>query len=398
MAGNRLDRINAPNFFRFFSDRVMPVTSRLRQPCVLFGLLLLIAFGSASAAPANDSHTAGNPVTPPLSSSDYLANPEVRLFLKQIADEKKIPLEWLENEVAVARYSPLTEKYSTPKPHTDHKTSPEKNFRLYKRNLVNEERIGAGVSFLTDNAEAFRRVEEETGVSRYAVAAIIGVETIYGKNMGRFRVLDALMTLSFDYTRRAKYYRRELASFLDFCWQQQTSPIAVKGSFAGAIGLGQFMPSSLEAYARDGDGDGHIDIVNNPADGIASVANFLKIHGWVRGKDPLYSVNASEAIFKATRSGGINPHLSVAELKKAGVTGLEKHNLSDETPVLLVDLPMTEPDTHKKITQWYVGSANFAAILRYNRSYFYAAAVSMLAEAIREREAQLKRSDSRQKA
>ena len=97
--------------------------------------------------------------------------------------------------------------------------------------------------------------------------------------MGRFRVLDALMTLSFDYTRRAKYYRSELTDFLDFCWKQQISPVSVTGSFAGAMGLGQFMPASLRAYGKDGDGDGHIDVVNSPADGIASVANYLAVNG-----------------------------------------------------------------------------------------------------------------------
>ena len=324
-----------------------------------------------------------------LSTSDYLAQKEVRDFLKKLSADKKIPLAWLESEVAVARYSPLTEKYTTPKPKADVKVTPDKNFRLYKRNLVNEERIERGVAFLAENAKAFADAEARTGVSRYAIAAIIGVETIYGKNMGRFRVLDALMTLSFDYPRRAKYYRGELAAFLDFCWQQQVKPVSVKGSFAGAMGLGQFMPSSMEAYGRDGDGDGLIDTVNVPADGIMSVANFLKVHGWVPGLAPLYTAKASDAIFRATGSGGIKAHTTLAALQKAGVKGLDAHALAADEPLLLVDLPMTEPVTHKKRTEWYVGTRNFAAILRYNRSYFYAAAVSMLADAIREREASL---------
>lgn len=335
---------------------------------------------------------------PRLSTSDYLSQKEVRAFLKKVSAEKKIPLAWLESEVAVARYSPLTEKYSTPKPKADVKVTPDKNFRLYKRNLVNEERIERGVDFLQENAEAFRLAEEKTGVSRYAIAAVIGVETIYGKNMGRFRILDALMTLSFDYPRRAKYYRGELAAFLDFCWQQQVRPVSVKGSFAGAMGLGQFMPSSMEAYGRDGDGDGLIDTVNVPADGIMSVANFLKVHGWVPGVEPLYTAEASRAIFRATGSGGIKTHTTLAALKKAGVKGLDAHALAADEPLLLVDLPMTEPVTHQKRTEWYVGTRNFAAILRYNRSYFYAAAVSMLADAIRERERSLAAAEKARKS
>lgn len=381
----------------------MPTSPRLRLSCVLFAVLIAGVYGTATAetsaasaekkAPGAAEIVKVQPAEkanePRLSTSDYLAQKDVRVFLKKVSEEKHIPLEWLENEVAVARYSPLTEKYTTPKPNADRKTTPDKNFRLYKRNLVNEERIANGVEFLAQNADAFARAEAVTGVSRYAIAAVIGVETIYGKNMGRFRVLDALMTLSFDYPRRAKYYRGELAAFLDFCWQQQVRPISVKGSFAGAMGLGQFMPSSMEAYGRDGNGDGHIDTVNVPADGIMSVANFLKVHGWVKGREPLFKVEATDAIFKATGSGGIKTHLTVEDLKNAGVTGLDTHGLAADEPVMLIDLPMTEPITHKKITEWYVGTRNFAAILRYNHSYFYASAVSMLAEAIRDRETQI---------
>ena len=236
------------------------------------------------------------------------------------------------NEVALARYSPLSERYTTPRPNADKKTTAEKNFLLYERNIVNAERIERGTAFLRDHQEVFARIEEESGVSRYAVAAIIGVESIYGRNMGRFRVLDALMTLSFDYTRRAKYYRSELTDFLDFCWKQQISPVSVTGSFAGAMGLGQFMPASLRAYGKDGDGDGHIDVVNSPADGIASVANYLAVHGWVRGERPLYRVSATDAIFKATGSGGIKTHTTAGALYKAGVKPLEAIPLKDDEP------------------------------------------------------------------
>ena len=313
------------------------------------------------------------------SASDYAERPEVIEFLQGVASEKSIPLEWLVNEVALARYSPLSERYTTPRPNANKKTTAEKNFLLYERNLVNADRIERGANFLEAHREAFERIESETGVSRYAVAAIIGVESIYGRNMGRFRVLDALMTLSFDYTRRAKYYRAELASFLDFCWQQQVTPVSITGSFAGAMGLGQFMPASLRAYGRDGDGDGRIDVVNSPADGIASVANYLAAHGWVRGERPLYRVEASSEIFKATGSGGINTHTTAGALYAAGVKPLEDNPLRPEEPALLVDLPWVKSNNAKGV-DYYIGTGSFAAILRYNRSYFYAAAVSLLAE------------------
>ena len=320
-----------------------------------------------------------SPVSGSPAASDYAERPDVQAFIKKLSAERGIPLDWLEAGVAVARYSPLSEKYTTPRPNANKKTTAEKNFLLYERNLVNSERIRRGTDFLEDNRGVFDRVEAETGVSRYAVAAIIGVESIFGRNMGRFRVLDALMTLSFDYTRRSKYYLAELSDFLEFCWRQQIEPVAVSGSFAGAMGLGQFMPSSLKAYGKDGDGDGHIDIVGNEADGIASVANFLLAHGWARGERPLYRVSATPEIFKATGSGGIKTHTTAGALLKAGVKPLEALPLAENEPALLVDLPWIKASNEKGV-DYYIGTSSFAAILRYNRSYFYAAAVSLLAD------------------
>lgn len=367
----------------------MPIRPALLKTLVL---TTLAASGAACAAPdaapsAPEAKSTPAPRTSP-SASDYLSRQEVRAYLKTVSEQYGIPLEWLETEIAVARYSPLTERYMTPKPKANKKTTPDRNYLLYQRNLVNEERIARGADFLKRHAETFSRVEAQTGVSRYAVAAVIGVETIYGKNMGRFRVLDALVTLSFDYTRRAKYYRTELGAFLDFCWRQKLSPVTVLGSFAGAMGLGQFMPSSLDAYGVDGDGDGRIDIVESEEDGIASVANFLQAHGWARGIPPLYPAAASREIFAATGSGGITAHTTAGSLIKAGVKPEGDFPLRDDEPALLVDLPWIRADNTRG-THWYIGTRSFAAILRYNRSYFYAAAVSQLADRIMEREAQL---------
>lgn len=365
----------------------------------LAALCAAAAFGGSLATAAAAEPTAQATSTAPAarakapSASDYVERPEVLAYLKEVSAKKGIPLEWLKDEVAVARYSPLTEKYMTPRPNANKKTTPDRNFALYKRNLINEERISRGVDFMNRNREVLERIEKETGVSPYAVTAIIGIESIYGRNMGRFRVLDALMTLSFDYTRRAKYYRSELTSFLEFCWNQQVSPVSVQGSFAGAVGLGQFMPASLNAYGRDGDGDGHIDIVNNEADGIASVANFLKVHGWARGERPLYRVSATEEIFKATKSGGIKPHTTVGALLKAGVKPLEAWELRENEAALLVDLPWILKDNTKGV-DYYLGTPSFSAILHYNRSYFYAAAVSQLADEIERRRTASTRSEA----
>ena len=316
---------------------------------------------------------------------NYVLREDVLDYLAQVSKNENIPLDWLKKEVAAARYSPLTQKYSTPKPNANRKTTPERNFALYKRNLLTEERIADGVDFVARNRATLERLEKELGVDRHVVAAVIGIESIYGKNMGRFRVIDALMTLSFDYTRRAAYYKKELAAYLAYCHREGLPVTAVRGSFAGAIGLGQFMPTSLFAYGKDGNGDGHVDIVECEEDGAASVANFLLEHGWKRGEKPLYPAEANARIFKATASGGIKAHTTVGALLKAGVRPKGGWTLPEGDAALLVDLPWILADD-KKGVDYFVGTPSFSAILHYNRSYFYAAAVSMLADEIRSRE------------
>ena len=252
----------------------------------------------AADAPANTAKAPQSTVSP--SASCYLARPDVVEFLGQISDKHGIPLEWLKDEVAVARYSETAER---------------------------------------------------------------------------------LMTLSFDYTRRAAFFKEELAHFLEFCWRQEVQPVTVLGSFAGAIGYGQFMPSSLDRWGADGDKDGRIDMVESEPDAIASVARFLTAHGWVAGRGLLYPVRADAEIFDATGSGGIAAHATVEGLRKAGVDTGEHFPLLDDEPVLLVDLPQLD-EKGRRTTKWYIGTRNFSSVLRYNRSYFYAAAVAMLANRI----------------
>ncbi len=322
---------------------------------------------------------------PPPAGLTYPEREEVTAFLKEVSTQKGIPYEWLETEIALARYSPLAERYMTPKPKTGPATTPERNFRLYHRNMVNMERIQKGLDFLARHTELFAHIEETQGVSRHAIAAIIGIETIYGKNMGRFRVLDVLVTLAFDYTRRATFYRKELAEFLDFCWRDKLPTVSVTGSYAGAVGFGQFMPSSLNRFGTDGDGDGFIDIISNEADGIASVATYLREHGWKSGLKPLYPVKQKLNGTEITPSSGIRADHTVGELLSAGIEPIGLLDLAQDHPVLLVELPWQEAggELEKRL---YLGTQNFSAFLYYNRSYFYAAAVSMLAEALAEAE------------
>ena len=303
------------------------------------------ACAPAADAPANTAKAPQSTVSP--SASCYLARPDVVEFLGQISEMHGIPLEWLKDEVAVARYSETAERLMTPKPGirkpgSDVVKSPFRNYLAYARGFLTQERILRGREFIERNAAIFDEIEMKSGVSRYVITAVIGVETFYGRNMGRYRVLDSLMTLSFDYTRRAAFFKEELAHFLEFCWRQEVQPVTVLGSFAGAIGYGQFMPSSLDRWGADGDKDGRIDMVESEPDAIASVARFLTAHGWVAGRGLLYPVRADAEIF------------DVPQLDEKG----------------------------RRTTKWYIGTRNFSSVLRYNRSYFYAAAVAMLANRI----------------
>ncbi len=361
--------------------------SLLRLLPLLLAALAAAAGVRAEPAPAPGQvklAQASGPSAPARRKTGYVEREEVQAFLKKLSEERKIPLEWLMKEVAVARYSPQSERLMTPKPKANPKTTPEKNFILYRRNFLSAERVERGIDFLKEHAETFGEVEAETGVSRFVVAAIIGIETFYGRNTGRFRVIDTLMTLSFDYTRRSDFYLAELADFLEFCWRQEIPVFSVRGSYAGALGIGQFMPGSLNAYGRDGDGDGVVDIIRSKPDAIASVANFLVQHGWRKNERLLYPVRATRAIFEATNSGGIHANTTVAELVSAGVSPVGSWTLPPDEKVLLIDLPWADARKTRG-TDYYVGTESFAAVLNYNRSYFYGAVVAFLAEALERR-------------
>jgi len=213
------------------------------------------------------------------------------------------------------------------------------------------------------------------------VASIIGVETVYGRNQGSFRVLDSLCTLTFDYKRRADYFRTELTEFLLLLREQHLDPATVYGSFAGAIGMGQFMPSSVRKYAVDFDGDGQIDLVGSSADAIGSVANYLSSHGWVRGLPPFFSCTPDSDADMRLVTGGITTDTTFDHALRAGFIPDFELNIPGDEPLMIVDLPYRDQDG-KQATEYRLGTRNFQTILNYNHSYFYASAVSDLAEEI----------------
>ena len=212
------------------------------------------------------------------------------------------------------------------------------------------------------------------------IVAIIGVETFYGRNTGSYRVIDALSTLAFDYPRRAEYFRSELRQFLLLSREQGWSPLVPKGSFAGAMGLPQFMPGSIRTYAVDFGGDGSIDLAGDVADAIGSVANYLAQHGWQPGQPVMQAIRLEpETQDRVLRmfDGGMTERRSIAEWVRDGVAGftIQGDIAGDPVGLLMLELPAGE-------SHWMVFN-NWYVLTRYNRSRLYASAVWQLAQAVR---------------
>ena len=235
-------------------------------------------------------------------------------------------------------------------------------------------------------AEARLSIEAAlTSVTQQA-DAIMGVETVYGRNAGNWRVIDALATLAFDYPKRAPFFRSELENYLLFARDHGIDVFSVRGSYAGAIGIPQFMPSSWRKWAVDFDGDGRIDLRESMIDSIGSVASFLTGHGWIAGAPIAFRASVDGEAYVELLARDIRPSLPVAEFARYGVlcAALAQAGLAPDTLAALVEL--ATPD---KPSQFWVGLDNFYVITRYNRSSFYAMSVIELAAAIRARRARL---------
>jgi membrane-bound lytic murein transglycosylase B len=249
-----------------------------------------------------------------------------------------------------------------------------KPWREYRPMFLTDARIARGVDFWRQNQAALARAEREYGVPAQVIVAIIGVETFFGRNTGNYRVIDALSTLGFDYPPRAEFFRKELREFLLMARAEQLDPLLLKGSYAGAMGLPQFMPSSFRAYAVDFDGDGHINLWTDPADAIGSVANYFKQHGWVAGQGVVSLASVRGERVDEGLSPGIEPVKTVGELRALGWSGHDA--LRDDLPVTAFRLDGANGP------EYWMGLKNFYAITRYNRSVMYAMAVHQLSEAL----------------
>ncbi len=252
----------------------------------------------------------------------------------------------------------------------------QRSWERYRPRFLNDRRINWGVQFWQENQVSLARARAMYGVPEEIIVAIIGVETEYGRNTGNFRVLEALATLAFNYPRRAEFFRTELEQFLLLARENDMDPLQVRGSFAGAIGIPQFMPGSQRRYAVDFDGDQRVDLSGSVDDSIGSVARFLEQHGWLPGDPIAMPARINGEPERSLIEAGIQPTLKVADLTQQGITS----DADPQATVTLVDL--VSPGY---ATEYWLGFNNFYVITRYNRSSFYAMSVFQLADEIRAR-------------
>jgi membrane-bound lytic murein transglycosylase B len=310
-------------------------------------------------------------------SAGYAVRDDVQEFIDALAVGYGFDRGWLKSVIAQARYNETAERLTTPS------LAPpgSRNWREYRARSLDESRLREGLVFWQTHRDTLARASALFGVPEEIIVAIIGIETMFGRLSGSHRTLDVLMTLSFDYTRRSAYYREELAQFLLLCREQRLDPLAQRGSFAGALGLPQFMPSSIRARAIDFDGDGRVDIARSPADAIGSVARFLSMHGWERDVPIAFNAQASAEVFEVLGES-IRALYRWQDVQRLGVT--IDGSLDPDTRVLLADLPFVSISGIEGV-EHRIGTVNFSALLHYNRSFFYATSVAEFAQTLRAR-------------
>jgi membrane-bound lytic murein transglycosylase B len=298
-----------------------------------------------------------------------LDRPEIREFVEKTAAEQKIqPLD-VYRLLAKAEPQPrIIELISKPA----EKVSP---WWQYRERFLTEQRISEGAQFMQEHRARLEKAHKDTGVAPEYVVAIIGVETFYGRITGKYRVLDALATLAFDYPPRAEFFRSELAQFMALSREEKVDPLTALGSYAGAMGASQFMPSSYRRYAVDGGKDKQRDLFADWDDVIASVANYFKQHGWVADGPVLADAVVQPDAPVVADPGNLKLNETVAGLRAKGVD-FDPAGKAAETPVLLV------PAETEIGPSYRVGFKNFEVITRYNRSLRYAMAVHDLAQII----------------
>ncbi len=316
----------------------------------------------------------------PPAKSHYDKHPRVTEFITEAAQNRGLDPAALRTALARAQRLPAVQKLIMPPP-----AGTAKNWAAYRARFIEPRRVQEGLDFWRQNEAWLHEAEERWGVPAEVVVAIIGVETFYGRVTGNFRVIDALATLAFDFPPgrrdRSAFFRQELEEFFVWCAREGLDPLGVKGSFAGAIGLPQFMPSSINRYAVDFDGDGHINLLRSPADVVGSVAHYLAQFGWQRGLASTFGVAVPVDVTDRAALLGpdILPTFSAADFAVRGAV-LDAAGRIHDGPLALVELQNGD-----RAPSYVAGTRNFYAITRYNWSSYYAMAVIDLAAELRRR-------------
>ncbi|WP_238587749.1 lytic murein transglycosylase B [Caenimonas sp. SL110] len=351
----------------------------------VFAIALLAAFASApseSVAQAKPRQSIANGERNSARGVPYASSEAAMAFADGVAQRRGLDPERVRRIIGQAQMLPVVARLMQPAPAT----SP-KNWRVYRSRFIDPIRIGAGVRFWTENRAVLERAEKEYGVPAEMIVGIIGVETIYGRQLGNFRVIDALATLSFDFpashpraAERTKYFQGELEQFIVLQESAGTDPLAPLGSYAGAVGMPQFMPTSWAKWAVDFDGDGRIDLTRSTPDVIGSVANYFKSYGWNTGMPTHYPVSFDMAKLQkdVLLAPDILPTFSVASFTANGAV-LEGKALEHKGPLALVELLNGDAEP-----QYIAGTENFYVITRYNWSSYYAMAVIELGREVKE--------------
>ena len=369
--------------------------------------LLILLLSACSSTPTQPMST----IEPIVNQSEDTAT-EVRFsqnleqLITQIAQTQGIPQASLEAGFLDIKTIPSIRKLVLPP-----SGSFKKNWVSYRKRFIEPIRLKAGKAFWEQNQAYLSKVEQESGVPAELIVAIIGIETIYGRQTGNFRVKDVLATLAFSYPdtpnkkAREQLFKDQLQDLILLCWFEGGGKLPANNSsqglnavrfnaclnqnssYAGAIGLPQFMPSSIRNFAVDGDGDAHVDLKQSPKDAIASVANFMRKHGWQPGM-PIYFPVQEAAVIEAKVLADGDPQLkyTIQELIDKGILtkdqgDLQMGGVEPQSKALIVDLPYPDKDGNDQV-RYVVGLNNFLAIVQYNRSYFYAQSVAEFAEAL----------------
>ena len=336
------------------------------------------------AAPkSHKSHRTQAHAAKATAADSYASRTDAMQWAHEAATRLDLPTDWVRQQIGQARRIPLIEQLVLPAP-----TPAAKNWAAYRSRFIEPRRIEAGVAFWQRHQATLARAEQTYGVPASIIVGIIGVETLYGQHMGNFRILDALATLAFDFPQahpraaeRQAFFKGELDHFLRLTQRSGSDPFSIRGSYAGAMGMPQFMPSSWSHYAVDFDGDGRIDLFNSPGDTIGSVANYLKAFQWKTGMPTHYPVTFTpgQTDMDTLLAPDILPTFSVESFTTKGAQ-LQGPALQHKGPLALIELRNGEG-----APSYVAGTENFYVVTRYNWSSYYAMAVIELGQAVAER-------------